>query len=401
MYDVIIAGAGPSGSSCARACANAGLSVLLLDQHAFPRRKPCAGAVSAQALALLDFAVPPEVIEKECFGVLIQHGGRTIDARKAERIAVLVSREPFDRLLVDKAVEAGVELHENEAVADVEEQEERVTVATTKGSYSGRFLIGADGMHSRVARSVRPDFRKDEIVLAAVSNASAADEEIDRRLGNTLAIRFGIAPLGYGWLFPHRGYFSLGAAGLASTFTNLRATLDSYGRRVQIAPEEVRGHFIPLGGMKRRIATTRVLLAGDAAGFADPFHGEGILYAILSGQLAARSVADGIGQGRERNAASRYVRECERSIRKQLSVALLMARTLDRFPGLFLRLFFDNRRALEQYLDIPSGRSDYRRFLRWLVISLPVLLVSSVVRNFRGQQQERCALQNRKDVSQI
>ncbi|HAR45089.1 MAG TPA: geranylgeranyl reductase, partial [Nitrospiraceae bacterium] len=74
MYDVIVAGAGPAGSTCARLCAKQGLRTLLLDKDRFPRSKTCAGAVSEQALMYLDFPLPHWVIERECFGARLSLG---------------------------------------------------------------------------------------------------------------------------------------------------------------------------------------------------------------------------------------------------------------------------------------------------------------------------------------
>ena len=385
MYDVIVVGAGPAGATCARICAREGLKTLLLDKEAFPRQKPCAGAVSVQALSRLDFPLPDDVIEKECFGVQIRYHDRSIVIRKKERIAVLVSRDRFDQVLADKAVESGVQFLTGEKVVDDTETGDIVSVSTDKGRYEARFLIGADGIHSRVARSVRPPFRKDEIVLASVCNIRADDDIIDKRLHDIIAVDFGLAPLGYGWLFPHRGYFSMGVAGLASEFFEPRKTLSEYGRSLHINLEAIRGHFIPLGGIKRRIAANRILLVGDAAGFADPFHGEGIAHAVISGKLVAGAIIDCLKNGHEpTTAVSWYTGECEQLIRKQLRVSLYMARLLDRFPKLCVRIFFDNQAALDQYLEIPSGRMDYRQFLRWLAVRIPFYLASSFYKGFRG-----------------
>src|SRR3990172_813303 len=106
MFDVIIAGAGPAGSTCARECAREGLKTLLLDKDSFPRSKPCGGAVSRRALSLLDFTLPDHIIEKECYGARVHYDGRSIEAHSNDRIAVLVSRERFDTFLADKAVES-------------------------------------------------------------------------------------------------------------------------------------------------------------------------------------------------------------------------------------------------------------------------------------------------------
>jgi geranylgeranyl reductase family protein len=382
-YDVIVVGAGPAGATSARACARGGLKTLLLDKDAFPRQKPCAGAVSARALALLDFPLSDDVIERECFGARIGCENRSVVVRKHERIAVLVSRDRFDRFLTDKAIESGARFLTGERVVAVTETVDAVTVSTDKNQYAARFVIGADGIHSAVARSVRPPFRKDELALAVVCNSPADDGLIDERQRDIITLDFGLAPLGYGWLFPHRGYFSAGIAGRASEFSGPREKLSEYGRSLQVKLDSIRGHFIPLGGIKRKIAADRTLLAGDAAGFADAFHGEGIVHAVLSGKLAAGAILDSLKRNEPAHAAARYSRECERLIRKQLRISLYLALLLDRFPKFFLRIFFDNAAALDRYLDIPAGRTDYRRFLRWLVVRMPFYLLSSFLKGLR------------------
>jgi len=119
------------------------------------------------------------------------------------------------------------------------------------------------------------------------------------------------------------------------------------------------------------------LLAGDAAGFADPFHGEGMASAILSGKLAGQAVVEGIG-GRK-DAFRWYARECDRLIVGDMRIALQMARFREKYPKLFLEIFFSNRNALDKYLDIAAGKSDYRHFRRWLLARLPGYLAKMLV----------------------
>ncbi len=389
QYDVIVVGAGPAGATCARLCAREGLKTLLLDKDAFPRQKPCAGAVSARALGLLDFALPEDVVERECFGVQVRCRDRSVVVRKKERMGVLVSRDRFDRFLADKAVEGGVRFLANEKVTEIVETADTVTVETVRDRYEARFVLGADGIHSRVARSVRPPFRKDELALALVSNVRLDDKVMSERpQDDMIAMDFGMAPLGYGWLFPHRGYYSIGMAGLASEFFEPRKALSEYGRALPVQLDSVRGHFIPLGGIKRKIASNRILLAGDAAGFADPIHGEGIAHAVLSGKLAAGSIVNCLRNGQDpASAAAQYTRECEQQLRKQLRISLAMARLLDRFPRLFIRIFFDNSIVFDRYVDISTGKTDYRHFLRWLLVRLPFCLLSSFFAGPRGPRQ--------------
>jgi flavin-dependent dehydrogenase len=165
--------------------------------------------------------------------------------------------------------------------------------------------------------------------------------------------------------------------GLASKIEDPKKILSDLSHTLGIDLSSVRGHFIPLGGIKRKVASNRILLVGDAAGFADPFHGEGIVYAILSGKLAAQAI---IGSIRDKQAPSsataRYRLETEQQIRKDLLIALRMAKLLDRYPELFLRIFFDHPRALERYMNVLGGEIDYRYFQQWLLARIPWYLLS-------------------------
>jgi geranylgeranyl reductase family protein len=375
MYDVIIAGAGPAGSACARACARQGLKTLLMDKDVFPRSKPCGGAVSGLALSLLDFPLPENIIEKECYGARVHYEGRIVEVQRQYRIAVLVSRDRFDAFLSDKAVECNAQFLPGEKVVAFHVRRDGVTVESEKTSYQTRFLVGADGIHSRVARAIRLPIGKQEMILGLVSHVPADDEAIDRRQNSTVDMHFGIAPQGYGWLFPHRGYYSLGIMGLASLIQEPKKVLSDFARSLGFELSSVRGYAIPLGGLKRVVASGRILLVGDAAGFADPFQGEGIAHAIHSGQLAAQAIVDSIkGDNGLASAAARYCGESDRLIRKNLLIALRMSKLLERYPGPSLRIFFDHPDALERYLDIVGGKTDYRHFQQWLLPRIPWLL---------------------------
>ena len=376
MYDVIIVGAGPAGSTCARTCAQQGLRTLLLDRDTFPRAKPCAGAVSLQALSHLDFRLPDSLIEEECYNVRVHHDGSVVHAKRDTPFAVVVTRKYFDSLLAEKAVESSADFHMNEQVVAVREDKEFVEVATKKTAYRSLFVAGADGIHSLVARTLRPPLDKGSMALALVSQISADEQDIRTRMDKTLDLYFGTAPLGYGWLFPHRGYLSTGIAGLAARFSKPREALTKLAKALNIELSDVHGHFIPFGGIRRKIAGGRILLTGDAAGFADPFHGEGISHAILSGKLAANALIAAIkNQEKPEDVVSRYGRDADKRIRKQLRVALRMAYWVDRYPRIFLRIFCEHPEAMLRFLDIPAGTSDYRHFQRWLLLHLPFLLL--------------------------
>jgi flavin-dependent dehydrogenase len=115
------------------------------------------------------------------------------------------------------------------------------------------------------------------------------------RLAGGARFDFGAAPAGYGWVFPKREHLSIGVCTMGNG-VNLNAGLARYlGALGLDRPEHVERHgfFITLGPRAEGVARGRVLLAGDAAGVADPVTGEGISAAIESGTLAARAILDG------------------------------------------------------------------------------------------------------------
>ncbi|MEK6742631.1 MAG: NAD(P)/FAD-dependent oxidoreductase [Nitrospirota bacterium] len=368
-YDVIIAGAGPAGSTCARICAKAGLRTLLLERETFPRPKPCGGALSGRALSHLGLSLPSDLIERECFGVRVHFGKHTVEARKDVPIAVMVNREKFDHYLAQQAVEAGAGLHEGEPVRGFSVQGDRVAVETEQGRYEARCLVGADGAYSVVGRTVRPLFPRDEIFAALVGSHPADDREIAQRSDSLLELFFGVTPMGYGWVFPHKGYYGVGVMCRAAEFDAPQKVFNSFSASTGMPIEKPRGHTIPMGGIDRPVTGRRTILVGDAAGFADPFHGEGMAGAILSGKLAGQAIVDGIGG--KKDPLTWYAAECDRLIVREMRIALQMARMLNRYPKLFLAVFFSDRTALDKYLDIPAGRSDYRHFRTWLLKKLP------------------------------
>jgi flavin-dependent dehydrogenase len=125
--------------------------------------------------------------------------------------------------------------------------------------------------------------------------------------------------------------------------------------------------------MRRPLVTDRVVLAGDAAGFVDPLYGEGIAYAIRSGQIAAEVIRECLVRNAPCSAAQlgEYARRCDVEFRSELADSLRLSRLMYAFPGVFLKALASNRAFLERYLEVPLRRSSYREFLRWLVPRLP------------------------------
>jgi flavin-dependent dehydrogenase len=132
-----------------------------------------------------------------------------------------------------------------------------------------------------------------------------------------------------------------------------------------------RGHAIPVGGVRRTVGSARGLLAGDAAGFMDSFTGEGIAYAIRSGQVAADVIARALSSGRDSIPASDYESLCEQGFGSNLRYSLFLARLMHRFPGVFFKLLAGNQDVIDNFAKVATGRWTYKPYLKW---PLPRLL---------------------------
>lgn len=372
MYDLVVAGAGPAGSTAALTAAGMGLKVIILEKEVFPRYKACGGALSERAASCLGFRLPEALCERSITGARIHFQDRVLDKIKGYKLTTLVTRSAFDRYLLLKAVEAGARVSFSR-VLDYSEKGDYVSIQTEDEIYRSRFMIIASGCQDPLKERISGKASRDDIGICLVTEIEADDRDIQDRLGSLLDIHFGIADGGYGWIFPHRGYYSVGIGGLASRLLHTRQIMRSFLLENGFGQNQIiHGHTIPLGERRTSIARDRVLLAGDSAGLVDPFTGEGIYYALLSGGLAARTIAE----EQEQDVASVYERRCDKELGEELRYALLLSRALHSRPEAFSWILEQHDEVIDRYIEIPAARRSYKEFVRWLLFRLPLGLLS-------------------------
>jgi geranylgeranyl reductase family protein len=303
LWDAIVIGAGPAGCAAAYDLAKAGREVLLLDRAEFPRQKACAGGLTTKTLRVLRYPIDP-VVRQRLSQLRIERDARhsTVLKRRADYCFMTV-RQELDEYCFRQTLAAGAHFQRIRGISAIDETADRVEIRIASGDSGGdaqgqtlhaRYLIGADGVHSQVRQLTGSGdgwFWRAFALEANVRVANASSEELV----------FDFAPVrdGYGWIFPKGDHVNIGLYSYAREEKIDRARLAAYVRtRYGDAPaEDVIGQYAGFGAAQHSVPATRVFLVGDAGGFADPLTGEGIYFAIVSGQAAAEAIEAALHQG--------------------------------------------------------------------------------------------------------
>lgn len=314
MHDAVIVGAGPGGATAATCMAQAGLRVLLLDKAAFPRDKVCGDAISGKSVDVLRRL---DLLEAVTQVPQVGSWGVTFGGPYGDTVAIpftkmldqpvppgfVCARTVFDHVLFEKAAASGAEVWTEAAVEKVTYEPDGVTVTVNRAGHKtavrGALVVGADGAYSVVARSLGMDQLNEAHYCAGVRAYYEGVTGFHAR--NHVELHFTSAAIpGYFWIFPMAdGRANVGVGMLSKKIkkrgVRLKHLLDemvahpyfrerfTHARRVG----PVKGWGLPLGSKPRPMAGDRWLLVGDAASLIDPFTGEGIGNAMVSGEQAA------------------------------------------------------------------------------------------------------------------
>ena len=378
IYDAIVVGGGAAGAVLAYELAKNNLDVLVIEKAALPRYKACGGGLPLKTVKMLPFDASP-TFELETEGAIISYGGRQILKTEVRRpFGWMVMRDRFDHFLIQKAVEAGAHLKESLAVSGIEQGDRYVVAHTPKGQFSARFLAGADGIKSVVARSLGLLSRREAGVAIEVEAAvpSCALET----QGAHATFDFGAPPHGYGWIFPKADHLSIGVfRARPGKAVNLKRDLEKFIASQRVLQEhhklDLRGHFIPLGGKKEILHKNRVLLVGDAANLADAWLGEGLYYAIASARMAAETMRDALEK--EKTSLKNYTACINTEILPQLKQTRLMANLVYRLPRTCSTLLSKSRAMQDTLFGAIRGDISLQEMNRKLLKQLPRILAQA------------------------
>jgi geranylgeranyl reductase family protein len=323
--DVVVVGAGPAGCAAAFDLARANLNVLLLDRRSFPRVKPCAGALTVKAIAALRFSIEPVVRAVITDLVNRLELARRVRFSWPRPISVMTVREELDAFVLEQTLRVGARFAKIGRITELLETRDSVTVATERDRFTARFLIGADGANSTVRRlsGASPP----ELGFAIEGQLAGSTDD-----DHSVRLDFGVVPRGFGWIFPKGDHVN---AGLYTYDARFPLFIEQLRRYVQTSlsradVSQIVGCPIGMGGWARKPRRGRIFLVGDAAGLCEPVLGEGIYYAIKSGQIAAASILAELTDG---VAAWSVFRSKMRSLQDTLRVEATMAEAFYRNPG--------------------------------------------------------------------
>jgi geranylgeranyl reductase family protein len=368
--DVLILGAGPGGAATALFLAKENIPCIVVDKAVFPRDKICGDALSGKVVEILNrydrsfvekLSLDP--IQLNCWGVTFvapnleelsipfRNKPKKTDEKREIAPGFITKRYDFDHFMVKEVKKhAGVNLMEGVEIDQFVKTPEGFTCSDKSGNYiiHAKLVIDGSGAHSQFAKKIGKLEVEKEHHCAGLRVYYKGVTGIKE--GNYIELHFlkDFLP-GYFWIFPLAdGQCNVGV-GMRSDYVgkkriNLKTELNNIIQKYPQLSErfknaepvdDIRGYGLPLGSKKRAISGDNYMLIGDAASLIDPFTGEGIGNAILSGYTAAQQAKEALEtKNFSGTALKKYDEAIYRRLGDELSLSYRMQK-LVKYPWLF------------------------------------------------------------------
>ena len=340
--DVVVVGAGPSGSMAARVAAEQGATVILLEEHpqvGLPIS--CAEGLCVNALKAAGVDPTPEIVCQRITKTrFYTPNGKHLELASADWTGYSIKRDAFDRVLSEKAVEAGAELMTDTKVTEVLERDGVVSgVLARRGGEAlrieARVVIGADGWASTVRRTAGlgrlfPDF-------AICAQYRLGNLSLDEPEMNEFHFGSKVAPNAFAYVFPKSGEVANVGLGVRRIhreppIAHLRRFVESDPRFREAEIQGVSGGIIPLSGVIDDVVADGVMLVGDAAGQVIPLTGAGVYTGVVAGRIAGEVAARAALEGEvSASRLSEYSRRFDAIWGKQIRDSRRVVEMMDRF----------------------------------------------------------------------
>jgi geranylgeranyl reductase family protein len=359
MKTVAVLGGGPAGSFAAERLAQAGLKTILFDEK-LAWEKPCGGGITYKAYNeypfLINNSAPKKLVHQTVLGA-----PKTSDATMdLTHPLVIYSRLHLNGMMLERAGQAGAAI-EKTRVLEIERRERGWRLRTRNGIAEADYCVVATGARNPL-REVGTQWRASDTMSTLGYFVPEARDRID--------IQFLPKLEGYIWVFPRPGHLSVGIGGKNEPAQSLRKRLETYmdERGISRKGATYFGHMLPSmdsGGWKRnRVAGDGWMAVGDAAGLVDPITGEGIYYAIRSGDLASQVIIEDAHGFVEKAAAYRamitreFVHDLEfaSALAKRVFLGHFLFRTV---PQRMIEFMNRSQRFRDLMQDLFAGTQPY------------------------------------------
>lgn len=326
MYDVIVVGAGPSGSKTAELCSSLGLNTLLLEKGKVGSPIQCTGLFSHRVLELSGVSedLAENILKKARF---YSPKGNFVEL-KSKKDVYLFDRERFDKKIFKMAKEAGTTVKTSTKFTGYKKNDDHLTIRTTNGDFKTKILIGADGPNSDVAKKSGLALPDDIII--------GYQETFEGNFNpDTVELWFGknVAPDFFAWVTPlnsKTARIGIGCRKNTSKYFNnfikKRLGIEKKGTKIE-------GGIIRRGLIKSSVAD-RVLLVGDAACQVKPYSGGGVIYGLMASHFAANACfeANKASNFSQKFLKKHYDKEWKRVLSPGIRKGFLIDNTVHKLP---------------------------------------------------------------------
>lgn len=321
-----------------------------------------------RAASVLDVDLAP-VIERTIYGARFSlRLGPDFERRFDRPLTYMTQRCHLDNHLLERAAEAGADVHDGEGLRNLEQgtgsSNGAVRAATDRSSYSARVIIGADGANGITARTI-PGRSYEEAVALEGNLPFSPDIPEDWR--DYVGLDLGGMAGGYGWVFPKGDHLNVGVGAWKYAGFTLRPKLAALARRYGFDDaklENLRGHHLPVRTAGSPIAAGNVALVGDAAGLVDPLSGEGIHMAFASGRLAAGHALRVLSG--EASDMSGYQWAVDSELQPELTVSRRLQEVFNFAPPPYLAMMRRSRKFWHFFCLLIRGELTYLDFVRMI-----------------------------------
>src|SRR5437868_7174002 len=292
IFDVAVVGGGPAGSTCSAFCAASGLSVVLIEREKFPREKVCGDCLNPECWPIVRRLGIDQRVRALPHGALdwvefidLRDRHLRIDLPLGENAEIAIKRSAFDFILLERARELGAEVREASTLTSIAKSDGswQLTTGEATAAFRARVLVATDGRNSTVARllGLLPHVAKERVALQA-------HIPLPRLFGNRVVLQ--LLPGGYSGQAPvNDTELNLCLVGRPKSIRALQHWATQY---FNLGSTQTWRTITPLMRSALPPARENVLFVGDAARVVEPFTGEGIFYALRSGELAAAAAKE-------------------------------------------------------------------------------------------------------------